>query len=80
VKKVGSTLSTPSRNLQHVMVPTLLIWGEQDPFKVIEVIQEIQPYVPQLTVQRIPNGTHWIVYEQPERINELIHDFITTTV
>jgi pimeloyl-ACP methyl ester carboxylesterase len=31
-------------------------------------------FVDALEVVRIPEGTHWVVHEQPERINRLIRE------
>ena len=29
-----------------------------------------------LTIRRIPDGTHWVIHEQPERVNGYIRDFL----
>jgi pimeloyl-ACP methyl ester carboxylesterase len=29
-----------------------------------------------LTIARIPDGSHWVVREHPERVNRLIRDFL----
>ena len=36
--------------------------------------------VPQLTVKRIPDGTHWVVHEKREQVNGFIRDFIDPIV
>jgi epoxide hydrolase 4 len=33
-------------------------------------------FVPRLTIKRIPDGTHWVIHEKPEEINEEIREFI----
>jgi len=35
--------------------------------------------VPKLTVDRIPDATHWVVHEKPARVNELIRDFLAAS-
>jgi len=62
--------------LLEVKVPTLVIWGEQDTALTIHNLDGLDEYVPDLTIKRIPNGSHWVVREQPELINNLIRDFI----
>ncbi len=62
--------------LTHVTVPTLVIWGEADHALKPRLLDGLAHYVPNLTIERIPEGTHWIVHEQPDRVNQLIRSFI----
>jgi epoxide hydrolase 4 len=39
-------------------VPTLVIWGEQDGILTTN-LNGLDHYVPQLTIRRIPDGSHW---------------------
>lgn len=55
-----------------VRVPTLVIWAENDRALPKSLVDGLERFVPRLRVERIPEGTHWIVHEQPERINLLI--------
>ncbi len=64
------------REMFEVKVPTLVIWGEQDTALTIHNLDGLDEYVPDLTIKRIPGGSHWVVREQPELINNLIRDFI----
>jgi len=59
-----------------VVVPTLVIWGKQDRFLLKGNLDGLQDYVPRLQVEWIPDGSHWIVHEQPERIVRLIAGFV----
>jgi hypothetical protein len=36
----------------------------------------LDQYVPDLTIQRIPEGTHWVLHEEPERIIQMIREYI----
>jgi pimeloyl-ACP methyl ester carboxylesterase len=62
-----------------VKVPTLVIWGEKDPYLLTGNLDGLGRYVPELTVERIPDATHWVVHEKPERVNELIRDFLAAS-
>ncbi|MNR46763.1 Alpha/beta hydrolase family protein [compost metagenome] len=55
-----------------VRVPTLVIWGENDRALPKTLADGLEDFVPDLRLERIPEGTHWIIHEQPERINLLI--------
>jgi pimeloyl-ACP methyl ester carboxylesterase len=60
----------------RVQVPTLVIWGEADQALLPGNLDGLQEFVPDLTVERIPEGTHWVVHEQPARVNRLIREYL----
>ena len=39
-------------------------------------LKGLDKFVPKLTIKRIPDGTHWVIHEQPALINEYIREFI----
>ena len=57
-------------------VPTLVIWGERDQALLTGNLDGLDRFVPDLTIHRIPDGSHWVVNEQPERVNRLIRDYL----
>ena len=59
-----------------VKVPTLVIWGEKDEALLTGNLVGLDAFVPDLTIHRIPEGTHWVVHEFPEQISQLIRGFI----
>jgi len=75
-KQVDGILNLPKEMLT-VKVPTLVIWGEQDRALLTGNLDGLEEYIEDLTVKRIPDGTHWVIHEQPELVNSLIRDFIT---
>jgi len=60
----------------HVKVPTLVIWGEKDPYLLTGNLEGLDRFVPNLTIRRIPDGSHWVVHEKPALVNALIRDFL----
>ncbi len=60
----------------HISVPTLVIWGEKDTALLTGNLVGLDKYVPNLTIRRIPNGSHWVIHEEPELVNRLIEAFI----
>ncbi len=58
-------------------VPTLVIWGEQDSALLTGNLNGLEELVSNLTVKRIPDGTHWVIHEQPARVNALIREFLS---
>ena len=59
-----------------VNVPTLVIWGERDDALLTGNLVGLDAFVPDLTIHRIPEGTHWVVHEFPEEVSRLIRGFI----
>jgi epoxide hydrolase 4 len=59
-----------------VKVPTLVIWGEKDTALLTQNLDGLDQFVPQLTIKRIPDGTHWVIHEKPAEVNAGIRDFI----
>jgi len=73
--RIKSILDLPPEMLA-VKVPTLVIWGEQDHALLTGNLDGLQAYIEDLTVKRIPDGSHWVSHEQPEQVNALIRDFL----
>lgn len=75
-QKIRAILDLP-REMFVVKVPTLVIWGERDHALLVWNLQGMEEYVENLTVKRIPDGSHWVVHEQPDLVNSLIRGFIS---
>lgn len=61
----------------RVTVPTLLIWGTQDRFLGQEMALASIALCDQGRLERIPEATHWVQLEEPERVNRLLVEFLT---
>ena len=59
-----------------VRVPTLVIWGDADTALLSSLLDGLEQYVPDLTIKRIVDGSHWVIHEQPELVNQTIRAFI----
>lgn len=59
--------------------PTLVIWGEQDPH-LASALGDLDPArVPRGRVERVPEAGHWVHWDAPDRVNELLTGFLTKT-
>jgi len=72
----GAKAVTFPKEMVTVRVPTLVIWGMRDEALLPRQLEGLEDYVPHLTIERIEDGSHWVVHEQPERVNRLIRHFI----
>jgi len=61
-----------------VKVPTLVIWGEKDTALLTGNLVGLEQFVPQLTLRRIPDGSHWVIHEHPALVNRYIREFLST--
>ena len=57
-----------------VRVPTTVLWGMADTALAPGLLDGLEQWVPQLNLIRVPEGSHWIVHEQPERVAALVAD------
>jgi len=64
------------QNLPVIEVPTLVIWGERDRALTTGNLDGLDQHVRNLTIRRVPDGTHWVVHEQPELITREIRAFM----
>jgi pimeloyl-ACP methyl ester carboxylesterase len=64
------------RDVRPTDVPTLLIWGERDRYLGIRLTEGLEPWVPHLRVERLPEASHWVQHDAPERVNQLMIDFL----
>lgn len=79
VASPGGTAPSPSTapaTMPKIAVPTLVIWGEKDTALLTGNLAGLEAFVPQLTVQRIPEGTHWVVHEYPALVNKYLREFL----
>jgi len=73
-----SELASEQSEANPVMinVPTLVIWGEKDIALTVHNLEGLDEFIPDLTIKRIPEGSHWVINEQPGKVNTLIRKFI----
>ncbi len=60
----------------RVRAPTLVIWGDADSALLPSLLDGLDQFVPDLTIKRIANGSHWVIHEQPDLVNETIRAFV----
>ncbi len=63
----------------YVETPTLVIWGERDTAILSSNLIQLDHYVPNLKIHRIPTASHWVQHEAPLDVNSAIRTFLTST-
>ncbi len=65
------------REMLTISLPTLVLWGLGDTALPPELVDGLETYIPQLTLECVPDATHWIVHEQPQRVIMALQKFLT---
>jgi epoxide hydrolase 4 len=66
--------------LRPVQARTLIIWGEDDRYLGSELAEPDHDDVPNLDhVERLPDASHWVHHDEPERVTRLLTDFFALT-
>lgn len=60
----------------RVETPILVVWGDLDPFLLQTGLVGLADYAPNSRVVHIPDATHWVSLEQPQRVAELVREFM----
>jgi epoxide hydrolase 4 len=62
--------------IRPISAPTLVIWGERDRHLGAELAEPDRADVPNLErVVRLPDASHWVQHDEPERVGQLLVDF-----
>ena len=55
-----------------IETPTLMIWGEEDVALCKETTYGTEAFVRDLRIEYLPNVSHWVQQEAPEKVNEIL--------
>ena len=69
---------TLPKAMLDILVPTLVLWGMQDIALPPGLIDGLEDYIPDLTLQRVADGSHWLVHEQPPLVARSLQAFLHT--
>jgi len=64
------------RNLRRIEAPVLVIWGDHDRYLGRELASPDPVWVPNVRVEHLPNASHWVHVDDPQRVNELLVTFL----
>ena len=59
-----------------VDIRTLMIWGEQDLALDISGTEGTDKWVQDFTLRRIPNASHWVQQDAPEKVNSILEEWL----
>jgi pimeloyl-ACP methyl ester carboxylesterase len=73
------TPRTALARMSPIPAPVLVIWGERDSVLGRELATPEPEWVPNVRVEYLPDATHWVQHDEPQRVNELLIDFLGST-
>ena len=59
-----------------IETPTLIIWGDKDAFMENSMADGHEKLVTNLTVKHVPDCSHWVQQDLPDKVNELMKEFL----
>lgn len=62
--------------LPQVHAPTLLLWGEEDPFRPVDYGRRLASDLPKARISVIPQGRHYLPLEKPEQVAGVLLNFL----
>jgi epoxide hydrolase 4 len=66
----------PATTSLRVAVPTLVIWGMQDPYTLPGQLDGLGDYVPDLHIVRIEDAGHYPMRSHPDLVTRIMRDFV----
>lgn len=59
-----------------VRASTLVVWGERDPWLGTGLLRDLERWVPEVLLERVAHGGHWVHVEAWERVNRVLLWFL----
>lgn len=66
-----------TRLLPAIGVPALVLWGEEDPLVPVKYGEWLARDIPGAALVRIAQARHFVMVDQPERVNSQLEQFLT---
>jgi pimeloyl-ACP methyl ester carboxylesterase len=67
---------TLPREMLTMDVPTFVLWAMEDDALLPELVEGLDEYIPDLTLEKVPGATHWIIHERPQFVAQRLAAFL----
>jgi pimeloyl-ACP methyl ester carboxylesterase len=74
----GAKAITLPPEMLRIQVRTLVIWGLLDTALRPVLLEGLNAFIPQLTLETWPDASHWLVHEHPERLIQRLTAFMSS--
>jgi epoxide hydrolase 4 len=72
----GPAALTLPMSMLTLQLPTLVLWAMKDDALLPELIDGLDGYIPDLTLERREDATHWVIHEDPAWVAERLGAFL----
>lgn len=72
----GAAAITLPDAMLTVNIPTLVLWGMEDIALPPELVEGLDAWIPDLTLEKVEGATHWIVHERPAFVAQRLAAFM----
>jgi pimeloyl-ACP methyl ester carboxylesterase len=69
-------LRHPPTRPHTITVPTLVLWGVRDPYLGPALAEQLEQWVPAVTVHPLPQAGHWAQWSAADEVNAALLDFV----
>ena len=72
----GAAAITLPHEMLTVNLPTFVLWAMDDAALPPELIDGLDGYIPDLTLEKVEGATHWIIHERPQLVAQRLGNFL----
>jgi epoxide hydrolase 4 len=62
--------------MRRITAPTLVLWGELDPYLGVGMLRDLDRWVADLSILRFPTAGHWLNQQEPAAVNAALTAFL----
>ena len=73
---VRDTLLGRRPRLRRIEAPVMVVWGDRDRYLRRQLAEPDPAWVPHARVEHLPQASHWLQSDEPDRVNRLLIDFL----
>jgi epoxide hydrolase 4 len=64
---------------KRIDTPTLIIWGENEPVFLPQSLENMEQWVSNVRIERLPGIAHFVQHDAPERVNQLLVEWASAS-
>lgn len=66
------------KSAKRIDVPTMIIWGENEPVFLDSALEDMEKWVSNVRIERIPGIGHFVQHDAAERVNQLLIEWVSS--
>lgn len=74
-RAVPKSRGTLKKIFRRIEVPVMIVWSEREPVFNAAALNDLDAWIANVRIERIPGAGHYVQQDAPERVHELLIDF-----